>query len=747
MPLRKTAISAVLLFAVLGTLVFSVDLAEILNRARLLSAPTLTVVLAALLANCFAAALRLKIISSDIGTPVTFRQAMAAVSGGNLAGAAFFQIAGQLMARGAILAKSGIPFASVAVMTLYERFLAASVSALLALAGAYYVFGYVYLDQRSGGEELIKIVAGLLAAAVAGGLVGYGRIAAQAAAPLITRNFAWRFLRMIILSLLVQLPMMAAYVCAAMAVSPQTPAADLAAASAIVMFAASVPISLAGWGVREMSAVLALGAIGVPVVDAVLAAVMVGAGSMLVMAVIAAVSVTRLLASGTGMVPQQVAHVDYGAALSWMLPLAAATLVLFQVYVPATSETLLNVNLADPLAVLGGSLMILNAYRGRQLPQWRLPSLNHAVAAATLALTVSLLVGISDFGWTTWAWLNRYLGWFVLLAFAATGALIVKEGGTAALQILLSTFAAASCAVVGIEIAMPILKYAAYDFAMGLNPFAIRGFAQNRNAFAFQILMALVCALAVKRGVVLRVTLLSVLTAGLVMTGSRAGWVAGLLLLGTALYMDACRLRELALTAAAAMVIVFVAIAPGFWTGLYNFDPPTAKADARPDSMAALKQVVAAGTPAALPSAAISIASALPNNLVIPAIDVSNERMTSLMVGLSMFQDHPIFGAGLGAFRNQNIMAANGLPLLIHSTPVWLLAELGMLGLLAFAIPALALFWTELRRPDPDVSSMLIVLLLVAFAVMSAPHEMLYQRTFWLLLGAGLATVPTPMRR
>jgi hypothetical protein len=75
--------------------------------------------------------------------------------------------------------------------------------------------------------------------------------------------------------------------------------------------------------------------------------------------------------------------------------------------------------------------------------------------------------------------------------------------------------------------------------------------------------------------------------------------------------------------------------------------------------------------------------------------------------------DHPVFGAGLGAFRNQMILTLDGLPLVIHSTAVWLLAELGIVGFLIFA---------------------------ESFT----PGDMLYQRTFWLLIGAALAVRQPP---
>ena len=51
---------------------------------------------------------------------------------------------------------------------------------------------------------------------------------------------------------------------------------------------------------------------------------------------------------------------------------------------------------------------------------------------------------------------NRFLGWFVLLAYGATGALIVRAGQKRAFAILL-TFAGATAAVAGIEVSLVML--------------------------------------------------------------------------------------------------------------------------------------------------------------------------------------------------------------------------------------------------------------------------------------------------
>ena len=333
---------------------------EVLDDVRALSVAALSAIFIALLANAFAAVLRFKIIATEIEYPITFRRAVAAVSAGSLAGALFFQIAGQLMARGVIAGREGMPFAAVVAITAYERITAAIVSALFALGGAFFIFGHLYLDRSAGGADLIKIIVGLGAATAAGALMGYGRIAARAVTPLLTVHFVRRCLTIIGLTLLVHVPLQAAYVIAAHILSPQTSIADLIAASAIVMFATSVPISLAGWGLREMSAVVGLGAIGVPAHAALTAAITIGiwisARCGRACSNLSAADIRQKAAKEA----QPVKPVDYYLHLRGYYPISAAILVLFQVYVPIQSG-LINANLADPFAILGGVLFLLTA--------------------------------------------------------------------------------------------------------------------------------------------------------------------------------------------------------------------------------------------------------------------------------------------------------------------------------------------------------------------------------------------------
>ena len=94
--------------------------------------------------------------------------------------------------------------------------------------------------------------------------------------------------------------------------------------------------------------------------------------------------------------------IDYGAVLAWAIPILAATAVFFQLYVPVDKGEL-NVNLADPLAILGGTLFLISAISSRRWPTWRLSWFNIHIFAITAIFVLALLHGAFIFGWTSWA--------------------------------------------------------------------------------------------------------------------------------------------------------------------------------------------------------------------------------------------------------------------------------------------------------------------------------------------------------
>lgn len=119
-------------------------------------------------------------------------------------------------------------------------------------------------------------------------------------------------------------------------------------------------------------------------------------------------------------------------------------------------------------------------------------------------------------------------------------------------------------------------------------------------------------------------------------------------------------------------------------------------------------------------------------------------RITMLKDTTELYtQSHPLFGAGLGSYRIFQENKHGSFIDLIDSTPLWLLVETGMLGLLAFATFFAFCLWRLYRagfaRDGPiSAAHQALFLFLIAFAVMSVMHELTYTRFLWFAVGLAL---------
>jgi hypothetical protein len=677
--------------------------------------------------------------------------AIAALSLGQLAGAVFFQLVGQLVARSAVLARRGVPVAGTVAMTGYERLLALAVSAALAVAGGWYLFGKITLDLEAGGATFVRLAAGGALALVASAALGWWKPVAAFVRENLGRRHAWQLARSAVLSVLIQACTMGAYVLAARALAPEADTVDIAAASAVVMLAASVPISLAGWGVRELGAIYVLGVIGIGTETALVIAILVGAAALVAVAILAAgAALAHATPRPAPPIPATATRFDAPAALAWTLPVLAAIAMLFQIHVPLAASKL-NVNLADPLVIVAACLFAIECLRMRLYPQWRLPLFNIHLAAMTAVIVLAFAHGWLDFGLTAWAFTNRFAGWFVLLAYLATGALAVAHGGQAGLRLVLRCFIGAVLAITALD----ALIFSGVRIGIAIPEELIvprlEGFAQNPNAFALQLVLAIAAIIAVVDRARPQTLCLALALVGLWFSGSRAAFIALGVLLLIALVMRAVSLRRLLIAAAMALATVEVVD----WLPEIVITVVRASQVVVNFVWGAIAAVIALITSSPQPSGPLLTGELVLTPPRFSALEIiaggygsSNvQRIASLEGGLAMFEAHPLFGAGLGAFI-ESYTRAHGVPLVIHSTPLWLLAETGIVGLLVFLAPLLRILKHETydaERKDP--ARIFLLLALPAFAAIAAVHDILYQRPFWLLIGAALACQPALMQR
>lgn len=689
------------------------------NTLTVISSLDLTMVLftAALMIAAFAVSgVRTFVVLRDAGLRVHWSGAAHASLMGAV-GNVVLNMVGYTTARSVYLRSVGIKVADSILLSLYEKMAALAVLFALSIAGATYLFGSISLDFYGPAFLLLKIAMTVILCVVLGLIFAYGAEARVLAGRLFAVASVYSLLRVVFLTLLIHGAMLGCYVAIGRVVAPQADLFSLAAAAVVVMFAASLPISFSGWGVRELSAVHAFGIVGVSAAEALAIAVTIGALSMAVMFILTGLTTVTAPAyqkkQGANPIGERTARRPFrgDALLAVLVTLLAATLVFFNVHLP-TQTGKINVNLADPVVLVGAVFALILWYRNRTvMARWRVAGVEMTMAAMTGVIIYGLLLGWASFGWFDWSFVNRGIGWGVVLAYFLTGALVAFAGGERFLRLFANCFVAAAAAVVLADYGLRIALSLGVPFELSSFASRMEGLAQNPNAFAFQLLIAFAVSVvmgnrstpAVGRA---RLVLEGVLLAGLWLSASRAGFitfgvlVAGMIATGTLSW------RRLVLPVAVALGLVVVISYIGSLLSLIGYPSVSA------------------------------VSSAIQQMSDSPA----GERMHSLTGGLAMWREHWLFGAGLGAFMRGELQA-NGNPLVIHSTPIWLLAEMGLVGFVAVVLPVILVarnMVSRLRfRMEPPVLAALCCLAVIAIEMQ--PHEMFYQRIFWLVMGAMLA--------
>ena len=655
-----------------------------------------------------------------LGVTLQRRSAAYAFALGNLAGQFLLNIIGQSLTRAMVLQASGVPLSATVAATYLERLLALATIGVGAVVSALVLFGSFGFELHDGGAYFVSVALATAAVLGAAGLPGLDAAIGMAQIRTMLRTSV-RLLPALAISVLAHLAMFGAYVVLVREFAPGIALARLAPAIVIVMFAAGLPVSWAGWGLREFGAVYALGAIGVPNEAAVLVAVMVGATSLLIaLAAGGAVVVDAWLrpaapAAAKPMMPGGMARAlaPSDPILMWTIGILTACLIYLQLRVP-TGPGALTINAADPLAITALFFAAVFAWTDRFLDLYPRLVLR-SIGVLTAALTLGLIVAWLGPGVSVWALLNRMLGFLFLLGYAAVPGLVVLIAGERARAILARTFVIAAVAICAIQVlayvvhlyVMPLpLDFFGYLFARSGQ---LEGYAQNSNAFAFQLLMALAVAIAAWEKP----------TQGV----ARSWLIAAAILLVT---LALARSRAGILCALATVALA----------------PVLGKLPAR-DWLTRRSLVVAALAAAAVVVLGIAFRGAIDRGLVEPLTHVLRPhadesdalRWQSTALGLEAWLRHPVFGGGLGTFLLDRETA--GLPLVVvHSVPIWFLAEMGLVGLAAygFFVASLAVAGVAaLRRHDGRARGLLIVV--AVFVLMGLVHDIFFQRTFWFACG------------
>jgi hypothetical protein len=626
---------------------------------------------------------------------------------GQLAGQFLFNVVGQSVARAASLRVAGAGAGDVVILTFVERALATGVLFAGALAGALLLFGGVGV----GGTGLVypAIVVGTATLATLATLLLLvprllGTGAGQRALAVLLR-----LLPTLPLTVVMHAAMLGAWLLLILPARQGQALDALVAASLIVMFIASVPISFAGWGIREFSAAAIFGHLAMPAEAAVAAGATIGAlglAGTVIEAWVASLPWFRaagpagVAADTPGRPSLQQAARDLRAGAATIGGLALA-LVWFSLRVPLPGGGEVTLNLGDPFALAALGLLGLALYQSRSTAV-----LPRAVALPVLLVVAviggGILLGIARFGPTSWALANRGVGGLVVLGYLAVGPLLVAAGGEAWRRLSIAGFVGNGVLAGAVALAMVFLRPA------GLIVDEIAEAQQVQLLMALSAALVLLPAWRQYRTRMLAGGAVLLLLA--ILSGSRLV-LPGLLVIAVVAVLAESRLvlRVLLGMAALALPVWLVLQGPATFAWLSGIDP---------------------GLPIAM----------IPD--VVRATN-DGERLLSIEGGLALWRQYPLFGAGVGAFMQQRL-AAGQPALVIHSVPAWVLGETGLVGFAAFSLLA-AGFLVSVRALWSDQwgrRGTALLAALLCFAGFALVHDVLYQRSFWLVAGLLLAHAP-----
>ena len=280
-PIRR--LSAVFISILLIALVFwSSGVENILRRLAGFPLWAVASMLVLLLANLFLVSFRFWRVLAHFGIGLPWKVAARACIAGNIAGLFVISLFGQVIGRQSVLQSFDVQPVVNASLAAYERALLTLVSGVLGILGGLYLLGQSVVANFFEHIALAQI---LIAACGGGALslwLGRSRFEMKLSRRVFSRENLARVMLIAGLTLAAQLLMLGCFVVGILAVSTGVSIVSLFAASAIISLAASMPISVGGWGVREVAAVYVLGKLGIPAADALAMSVMAGLCATLV---------------------------------------------------------------------------------------------------------------------------------------------------------------------------------------------------------------------------------------------------------------------------------------------------------------------------------------------------------------------------------------------------------------------------------------------------------------------------------
>ena len=660
--------------------------------------------------------IRFRFVLSNFGFSPTWKKLFSAFALGQLANQIVLNILGQSISRAAILKSDNIPFGASVLATLVERIIAASLLLVASIVSAWYLIPQFGLDFDLGGAYLLSLVIGGLIVILA---ALYHILRLEKFRQLLLSTIA-RTLHLWpsgIITIASHLCMLGAYFFSLRSLGIDEFTLPTAAALIIVMFTSSLPISLGGWGIRELSAMSALGIVGIESSTALSAAILIGILSLIIMLALSACG-SVFIFTGKRILNVEKPKDTRTSIDKWTLAFIGACCaftmcaIFFQVRIPLANG-FVNVNLADLAALLSlgilGLLLLSSQISLKSLPR----EVIFAFTLITLFIAFGIVLGFIRFGWIEWGMVNRGLGWIVILGYASIGMLSGLYLSNQARRLLLSLFVTSGVVIAIAQLILFTIVRCGINIPTEAFVIPIEGFNNNANAYAFQLVVAsaALCLLVQKvstyRERIPYDLVLTIFFVAIYFANSRAGLFMLVILLAIWFVLPQAISRLRLLISFFQIAIIGISLI-AFLTWLPH---------AEIFGLYGKSGEYQVGTEFSRPSS-------------------DNLRWETIAMGWELWLQNPIFGSGIGGYFVDQMSRQNTF-MVIHSAPVWILAEIGIVGILSFTMAILLILsrsWKLIINKDTYNWGSGALMLLIPIMAGNLVHDFIFQRSFWFLL-------------
>ncbi len=380
----------------------------------------------------------------------------------------------------------------------------------------------------------------------------------------------------------------------------------------------------------------------------------------------------------------------------------------------------LRVSAADMLLPFCGIFVLYSLITKKsRLPKWSVKYMIPWIIALITVMSIALLNGYINNGFlSSWAFVNKYIGFLLLLSYLALGGWLVTNTKNSAyiISLFVNIFVGFFVITMALSVALLFLQYF-LPYPLLLPNYPWDGFMANRNAYMVVFVMSFIFIIwsyknsDIKIPAWIRIVFwLSTLTFFL-FNGSRTGWIVSAVLFAILLLKEPVKRSK----------TIIPLLLVGFTMFYASFFITTNIMVTEARQMGRLLNVIG------------------------DDVDYNGDQRRYLAVddGLELYKKHnPLLGAGLGTYKPFQIDKRGEFIEIIDFTALWLLVETGALGLSIFAAFFAACSWSLYKTGYVEGENSYhraMLIFLITFAAMSILHELMYTRFLWLALGLALA--------